>query len=185
MSVCKVCGDLPWKYKTPCCKIRYCSKECYREHFEVVGCEGVRAETEAEKEKRLLVVAEDELRKKEIVDDDTVSSKQLEALSRDPTIRSQLRDNSLQELVKNIDGNLDREGALQDAMEATPEFRSFMDHVANILVLNETITKRKQAETNLPVKRLQTDRLQQADQQKQKAEEQQQTLQQEEEELTL
>eukprot|EP01059_Diplonema_ambulator_P035895 TRINITY_DN866_c0_g1_i1.p1 TRINITY_DN866_c0_g1~~TRINITY_DN866_c0_g1_i1.p1 ORF type:complete len:166 (+),score=15.76 TRINITY_DN866_c0_g1_i1:64-561(+) len=146
MSECRVCGDAKWKYKTPCCKTRYCTAECYKNHFEVCGCSGERKETEEERQKRTLAIKEDVLREREVTDALTVASYQLESITKDPSVRNQLKDPRLQSLIKAIDGNLDRESALDAAVEATPEFAAFYNHIAHLLLATDRPAKRRRAD---------------------------------------
>eukprot|EP01061_Rhynchopus_euleeides_P012830 TRINITY_DN2258_c0_g1_i1.p1 TRINITY_DN2258_c0_g1~~TRINITY_DN2258_c0_g1_i1.p1 ORF type:complete len:186 (+),score=76.67 TRINITY_DN2258_c0_g1_i1:48-605(+) len=141
-TVCEVCGDGARKYKTPCCKAWYCCVQCYKNHFEVKGCAGQRKEREEERERRVRVLAEDQLRERELVDDLTISSKQLEAVSRDSSIRAQIRDPALQELITNIDKDPDRLSALNTACLFNPDFHAFTERVADLIAMHEPATKR-------------------------------------------
>ncbi|KAJ9464811.1 hypothetical protein DIPPA_32505 [Diplonema papillatum] len=136
-ALCEVCGDAAWKYKAPCCKVRYCGPDCYANHFEVNDCDGIRKEAPAERNDRLTTIAEHRLREKETIDGETVGSKQLEAITQDATVQQSLRDPALQALIRNIDGSIDRQVSLTDAVEATPEFRDFVDHLATLINIHQ------------------------------------------------
>ena len=134
---CEVCGDATWKYKAPCCKVKYCGVACYKEHFELKSCTGERRENEGERKKRVRSLAEDALREREVVSEHTVSSGQLEAITRDAGVRAVLRDPALQELVRNIDGSPDRLWSLDMAVESVPEFASFYENLTALLFAHQ------------------------------------------------
>eukprot|EP00754_Rhynchopus_humris_P002343 Rhum_TRINITY_DN11293_c0_g1::Rhum_TRINITY_DN11293_c0_g1_i1::g.43741::m.43741 len=134
---CEVCGDATWKYKAPCCKVKYCGVACYKEHFDLKSCTGERREDERERKKRVRSLAEDALREREVVGEHTVSSGQLEAITRDAGIRAALRDPALQELVRNIDGSPDRLWSLDMAVEGIPEFSAFYESLTALLFAHQ------------------------------------------------
>eukprot|EP01062_Namystynia_karyoxenos_P037236 TRINITY_DN27121_c0_g1_i2.p1 TRINITY_DN27121_c0_g1~~TRINITY_DN27121_c0_g1_i2.p1 ORF type:complete len:259 (+),score=93.03 TRINITY_DN27121_c0_g1_i2:79-777(+) len=131
---CVTCSKDGAKYRTPCCRKHYCCVKCYKAHFDLLQCDGVRKETEEELQAREERKRARELREAELIDDDTITSRQLQAITVDPRVRRELRDPNLQALIANIDRHEDRLNALEAAQAVTPEFRSFCDHLALVIL---------------------------------------------------
>ena len=142
-----MCGDGARKYKTPCCKLWYCSVSCYKGHFELKGCSGERKEVEGERERRVRALAETRLRENEETSDETINSMQLEAIGRNTSLRAQLRDPALQELITAIDTDPDRLSALNNACIFNKDFHGFTEELCSLLATFEPPQKKMRMST--------------------------------------
>eukprot|EP00743_Colponemidia_sp_Colp-15_P016474 GILK01020118.1.p1 GENE.GILK01020118.1~~GILK01020118.1.p1 ORF type:complete len:132 (+),score=10.05 GILK01020118.1:38-433(+) len=126
---CQLCNNAPHKYKCPTCGIRYCSVACFKVHKET-PCAKTSEETSRKPE--VVPVVQDE------EDDCRVSDHQFQALVGSASIKQAVKSSDLQAILQGIDGAVDREKALENAL-SDPRFADFVDDVLTTIGERPTI----------------------------------------------
>nr|XP_015223121.1 PREDICTED: zinc finger HIT domain-containing protein 3 [Lepisosteus oculatus] len=140
MEVCRVCSEVPPKYRCPACKIRYCSLGCYKKHkdgcvpVKVTGTDpgvslshcGLNGTPDGEG----CWSVEDLLDEDD--ESDRVSFQKLKLLGESQDLRSLLRNPHLQQLLLTVDQAESKEGTMKRVMQE-PLFVEFADRCLKIV----------------------------------------------------
>ena len=124
--VCCTCSVAGAKYSCPSCDVKYCSVACFKTHK--AGCSVERSKPLPEKRARVDLEQDESQLELEVL-----SEAHLAALCEDKRIISSLKSSELQETIRIIDGSRTRLDALEAALHNIPEFRSFVNHILEVV----------------------------------------------------
>ncbi|XP_067133519.1 zinc finger HIT domain-containing protein 3 isoform X1 [Centruroides vittatus] len=138
-DVCEVCGNVTWKYKVPCCLIKYCSVTCYKKHKET-GCSKQNTEQKLCSQDEVQCLdknADDDDAEYQFITEDTVLKEKLKLLSQDSTLKSVLYNPHLRDMLQNLAASSHPSKDLEEAMKI-PIFVEFVEHCMRIVEPNNS-----------------------------------------------